>query len=190
MVMIKPRDRQMTSYPFRFHCWATDLCTHVSAVPICFRPHMSHILSWVFVSNGHGKAKRSADDVTSFQVSSRYRPLCTHTRLLCMSPSSMSRIHGVWECLFSLSVCVYMHTLLFGCWGLFTLFASYRGSWCCLFSMPVLGLLVTLFLWYSVLMFYDVKRGNNSSSLIELTIGSLSGLEVGRSVNKSTLLLQ
>lgn len=108
MVMIKPRDRQMTSYPFRFHCWATDLCTHVSAVPIYFRPHMSHILSWVFVSNGHGKAKRSADDVTSFQVSSRYRPLCTHTSAVHVSflRVTYSRCLRV----FILFVCVCLHT--------------------------------------------------------------------------------
>lgn len=111
MVMIKPRDWQMMSHPFRSRC-TIDLCIHVSAV---------------------------------------------HVYFLHVTYSRCQRVFILFIC-----VCLYAHSA-FRVLRVIYFVCILPGSWCCLFSIPVLGLLVTLFLWYNVLMFYDVKRCNNSA---------------------------
>lgn len=49
MVMIKPRDWQVMSHPFRSR-WAIDLCTHVSAVLVYFTVSKSVYSLCVFIS--------------------------------------------------------------------------------------------------------------------------------------------
>lgn len=64
-----------------------------------------------FFPNGHDKAKRLADDVTSFQVSLHDRPL--HTRVCCACLLPSCHVFTVSKSIYSLYLCVFICTLCF-----------------------------------------------------------------------------